>query len=166
MEMQITIRKALSDDAYDYTDCFIRCLQTAYKGIASDEFLNNLSVQREQRVQRFRESLTNTDLDLYCVKSDNEMIGFLTIHRKDAEIWAIYLLEEFRSKGSGKEMLDFAIGELKNIGHKNITLWVFEKNNGARRFYEKNGFCFDGTKRETTNYGGLLVQLRYALTLN
>ena len=164
--MKISIHKALSEDAYDYADCFISCLQTAYKGIASDEFLNNLSEQREQRVQRFQKNLTNTDIETYCVKFDNRMIGFLTINKKDGEIWAIYLLEEFRSRGYGKEILDFAIDELKNIGHKNITLWVFEKNTGARRFYENNGFSFDGTKRETTNYGGVLMQLRYLLNLN
>ena len=92
------------------------------------------------------------------------MIGFLTIHKKDGEIWAIYLLEEFRSKGYGKEILNFAITELKSIGHKTIVLWVFEENHKARRFYEKNGLRFDGTKRENDRYGKMLVQIRYELS--
>jgi ribosomal protein S18 acetylase RimI-like enzyme len=163
--MGITIRKASPEDAYDYTDCFISCLQTAYKGIVSDDFLSNMLVQREQRIEKFRKNLTNPDIETYCVIFENEMIGFLAIHKKDGEIWAIYLIEEFRCKGYGKEMLDFAISELKCIGHKKISLWVFEKNNRARRFYEKNGLSFDGTKRENDNYGKMLVQLRYALSL-
>ena len=163
--MKITIRKALLADAYDYTDCSISCFQTAYKGIASDEFLNNLPNEREQRVEKFRKTLTDPDIETYCVIFENEIIGFLVIHEKDSCIWAIYLLEEYRSMGNGKEMLDFAIGNLKCIGHKNITLWVLEKNIRARRFYEKNGFSFDGTKRENAKYGNLLVQLRYALNI-
>lgn len=61
-------------------------------------------------------------------------------------------------------MLDFAVNELKSMGHKEIFLWVLEENNKARRCYEKHGFRFDGTKREVT-YCKLLVQLRYVLDL-
>ena len=161
--MKITIRKALPEDAYEYTSCFISCLQTAYKGIASDAFLKNLSAEKEQRIEKFLKNLTNPDIETYCAIFENKMIGFLAIHKKDGEIWAVYLLEEFRSRGYGKELLEFAIGEFKCIGHKRITLWVFEKNNRARRFYEKNGFFFDNIKKETTNYGTLLVQLQYTL---
>ena len=57
-------------------------------------------------------------------------------------------------------MLDFAVNKFKSMGYKGIFLWVLEKNNKARRCYEKHGFCFDGTKREVT-YGKLLVKLRY-----
>ena len=162
--MKITIRKALPEDDYDYADCVISCWQTAYKGIVSDDFLNSMLIEREQLAERFRKNLTNTDLETYCVIFENKMIGFLVIHKNDGEIWAIYLIEEFRSKGYGKEMLDFAISELKRIGHKKISLWVFEENNRARQFYEKNGFNFDGTKRENDKYGKMLVQLRYMLT--
>jgi ribosomal protein S18 acetylase RimI-like enzyme len=59
-------------------------------------------------------------------------------------------------------MLDFAISELKHAKQKEIFLWVFEENIEARRFYEKNNFSFDGTKREV-KYGKPLVQLRYVL---
>lgn len=160
------IRKALSEDAYDYTDCFISCLQSAYKGIASDEFLSNLSIEREKRVEKFLKNLKNPDVETYCVILNNTMIGFIAIHKIDGEIWAIYLLEEYRSKGYGKVMLDFAIKELKHHGHNIISLWVFEKNIKARHFYENNGFYFDGTKRENDKYGKILVQLRYTLSLN
>lgn len=163
--MKITIRKAVADDAYAYTDCFISCLQTAYKGIASDKFLSNLLINREKRIKKFLRNLSNPNLETYCVILKNQMIGFLAIHKTDGEIWAIYLLEEFQCKGYGKEMLKFAISELEQIGHKEISLWVFEKNIRARCFYEKNGFNFDGTKRENDKYGKLLVQLRYTLNI-
>ena len=162
--MNITIRKALLEDVYDFTDCMISCLQTAYKGIASDNYLDNLLAEREERAERFLKNLKNPDLETYCVILENKMIGFLTIHKKDGEIWAIYLLEESRSKGYGKEILNFAITELKSIGNKTIVLWVFEENHKARRFYEKNGLRFDGTKRENDRYGKMLIQIRYELS--
>ena len=160
--MSIVMRRASLADTYDYTDCLISCLQTAYRGIASDEFLDNLPLKREERAEKFRKTLENPDLETFCILLDDAMIGFLTLHKGDGEIWAVYLREEFRSKGYGQVMLDFAIGVLRDLGYKTITLWVFAENHRARRFYERNAFCFDGTQRESDSYGKPLVQLHYA----
>lgn len=168
--MEITIRTALPEDAYDYTVCHISCFCSAYKGIVPDEFLNNILAEKEQRVERYKKTLADSgDCEYYCVMYSNRMIGFLIINKSCnednsgiGEIWAIYLIDEFRGKGYGKEMLNFAINELKRIEPKEIFLWVFEDNNRARRFYEKHSFSFDGTKREV-KYGKPLVQLRYVL---
>lgn len=168
--MGIIIRKALPEDAYNYTICHISCWQSAYKGIVPDEFLKNMSAEKEQRYERYKKALTNPgDCEYYCVTYAERMIGFIIINKsRDAdktgigEIWAIYLIEEFCGKGYGKELLDFAISELKRVEQKEIFLWVFERNNRARRFYEKYNLSFDGTKREV-NYGKPLVQLRYVL---
>jgi RimJ/RimL family protein N-acetyltransferase len=159
--MNTTLRKTLPQDAYDVTDCVIACWQTAYRGIVPDSYLDNLHTEREERAERFRKYQENPDLDAYCVMLENKMVGFLTINKKDGEIWAIYLLDEVRSKGYGTEILNFAIDELKNMGHEIIVLWVFEENHKARRFYERNGFRFDGAKRENDKYGKMLVQIRY-----
>ena len=168
--MEITIRKASPDDAYNYAVCHISCFQTAYKGIVPDEYLNNMLAEKEQRVEKYRKNLADPgDCTYFCILSAERMIGFLIINKsRGAEneavcwIWAVYLIEEFRGKGYGKEMLGFAIKELMRVNPREIFLWVFEENHRARRFYEKYGFRFDGTKREMT-YGKPLVELRYVL---
>ena len=162
--MNIKIRKTLLEDAYDFTDCMTSCWQTAYKGIVSDDYLDNLLARREEGAEKFRKNLKNNDLEIYCVMLKSKMIGFLTIHKKEGEIWAIYLLEKFRSMGYGKEILNFAINELTNRGHNIISLWVFDENHKAIRFYEKNGFSFSGIKRENDKYGKSLVQSKYELS--
>lgn len=168
--MEINIRKALPEDAYNYTDCHISCFQSAYKGIVPDEYLKNMLAEKEQRVEKYKKSLTDPgNCEYYCVVYTKRMLGFLIINKSRnedksgiGEIWAIYLIEEFRGKGHGKEMLNFAINELKRVEQKEIFLWVFEENIRARRFYEKHNFSFDGIKREV-KYGKPLVQLRYVL---
>jgi len=161
--MGIIIRRALPEDAYDLAVCGLSCWQSAYKGIIPDEYLDNMWAKKEQRVEGIRKWLTDPgDVIPHCVMLENKMIGFLDIHITDANIWAIYLTEEFWGKGYGKQILDFAINKLKSLGHKKIYLWVLEENNRARRFYEKHGFRFDGTKRER-EYGKPLVQLQYVL---
>ena len=169
--MGITIRKALPEDAYDYAMCHISCWQSAYKGIVSDEFLSNMTVEKEQRIERYRKVLTEPgDCEYYCVLHEEILVGFLIINKSQdedksyiGEIWAIYLIEKFREKGYGKEILAFAVNELKRIEPKEIFLWVFEKNHNARQFYEKCKFSFDGIRKESTNRGGSLALVKYVL---
>jgi len=163
--MNIIIRRALPEDAYDYAICSISCWQSAYNGIVPDKYLTYMSLEKDQRAEKFRKSFADPkNIRSYCVLCDEKMIGFLIMDIISAEIWAIYLIEGFWGKGCGREILYFAINELKRLEHKEIFLWVFAGNNKARRFYEKNDFHFDGTTRER-EYGKSLVQLRYVLKL-
>jgi GNAT superfamily N-acetyltransferase len=163
--MELTIRKALPEDAEKLTDCLITCWSSAYKGIIPDDYLNNMVAEREHRVERWRNNISNPgDCEHYCVIFNDRTIGWLTIHKVDGEVWAIYLLEEFCGQGYGKRVFDFAINRLKELKHKQIYLWVFEDNMRARRFYEKCAFNLNGEKREMT-YGKPLVQLKYSYAL-
>ena len=163
--MGIIIRNALSEDACSLADCHISCWQSAYKGIVPDDFLEKMLIEKDQRVERYRKVLSAPgDCEYYCVMYAETMIGFLIIHKNDGDIWAIYLIEEFWGKGYGKEMMDFAVNELKRIGHKEILIWVFEDNHRARGFYEKYGFGFEGTKKESDCWGKPLVELKYVLS--
>lgn len=171
--MDILIRKAVPDDAYDYAACHISCWLSAYKGIISDEFLSSLPNEMERREERYREAFTKPDsCEHYCVMHAERMIGSLVIDKSRdedkllaGEVIAIYLLDEFWSKGYGIKMMDYAVDKLKHRGHSEIILWTFQQNERARRFYEKYGFTFDGAKKEMTNWGGPLTVVRYALNL-
>ena len=165
--MGIIIRKALPEDADDYTSCFISSWQSAYKGIVPEDYLNDMPKNKELS-EKNKKFLTDPGgCECFCVIHGDKMIGFLTINKADSvNFWAVYLIEAFWGKGYGKIVLDFAINELKRAGQKSVSLWVFEENNRARRFYEKHGFSLDGTKRVIDRYGGVpLVQLKYALDL-
>ena len=66
--MKVMIRKALPEDAYNYAMCHISCWQSAQKGIGSDEFLYDMMVKKEQRIERYRKVLTEPgDCEYYCV---------------------------------------------------------------------------------------------------
>ena len=122
--MELRIRKAVAEDAIIYTNCLISCWQSAYKGIVPDGFLNNMVVEKEKRIGRFKNAFTNPgDCAYYCVMHEEKMVGFLCINKNRSgntpdvgEIWAIYLIEEYWGKGYGKELLDFEINELKLSG--------------------------------------------------
>jgi len=167
--MKMIIRKATIQDLVEYTDCVIASWQSAYKGIVPDEYLNGmLADNKRQQLEKNKKALTEPgDCEYYCAIYERKMIGILVINKNHIEnFWAIYLIEEFWGKGYGKEILDFAINELKCAGHKKICLWVFEDNKRARRFYEKNGFNYEGINKVVYKYGGVpLTELQYVLNL-
>ena len=50
--MGLIIRRALPEDAYNYTICHISIWQSAYKEIVPDDYLNNMSNGVDQRVEK------------------------------------------------------------------------------------------------------------------
>lgn len=61
-----------------------------------------------------------------------------------AEIIAIHSLPESWGTGLGYAMLEEALNQ---IGSQPVFLWTFKENTRACRFYEKHGFCWDGSER-------------------
>jgi ribosomal protein S18 acetylase RimI-like enzyme len=55
-------------------------------------------------------------------------------------ICAMALLPGFRGRGAGKEMLSIARKQARERGFGTLSLLVFERNEGALRLYERNGF--------------------------
>lgn len=163
--MNITIRLAKPEDAYERAACHVSSWRSAYKNIVPDEVLDNLSIG--ERAERFNQYLENKDNFFYCTIYDGKIIGnfnFCKSRDEDkpnaGEIVGFYLIEEFWGKGVGKKMMNYSIDTLKNMGYNEVILWVLEENGRARRFYEKCGFVFDGTKKEIT-IGKPLIEIRY-----
>lgn len=168
--MNLTIRKAVPDDAHDYSDAHIASWRYAYKGIVPDDYLDNLSV--EVRTERFRQSFAESTNMLYlCAVYEEKIVGILIINPSrdedlpDAgEVSAIYLRPEYIGKGFGRMMMDYAVETLHQQGFDSIIVWALEDNARACRFYEKCGYVADGTKKEI-NIGKPLTEIRFRKSL-
>jgi diamine N-acetyltransferase len=62
------------------------------------------------------------------------------------ELQRIYLLEKFWNKGFGKILLDFSESYGREHGFEWIYLIVWFQNNGAIKFYEREGWTIFGNK--------------------
>lgn len=69
-----------------------------------------------------------------------------------AEIIQLYVLPECQRKGFGKELLSHTLEKLRDKGFKGSVLSTAEKNENARRFYEKFGFA----KHSSKEYDGVV----------
>jgi GNAT superfamily N-acetyltransferase len=74
------------------------------------------------------------DRDEIWVAQEDEIVGFFGLNGD--ELTHINVDPGFQGRGLGTLMLDRA----KSLRPERLELWVFQKNDGARRFYERHGF--------------------------
>ena len=166
--MSMNIRKAQSEDAYEFAACHTACWRDAYTGLVPDEVFQKMEEEQEERTEICRGYLQEPgDNEYYYAELDGKMIGRLVFGKcRDedkpdaAEIHAIYLLAEYWDKGYGRQMLDFALGVLVPGGYSEFIIWVLEDNCRAINFYKKYGFVADG-ERKILEIGKPLVTVRY-----
>ena len=60
--------------------------------------------------------------------------------KERAEVYSLYIREEFRSKGIGAKLLKSVCAYFNRKGISWIQLDVLPKNNRAKKFYQKSGF--------------------------
>jgi ribosomal protein S18 acetylase RimI-like enzyme len=65
---------------------------------------------------------------------DDRALGFAALG--DDELEQLYVHPDAQSRGLGSALLDRA----KERRPQGLQLWVFQRNEGARRFYERHGF--------------------------
>lgn len=139
----IIIRKMKIEDAETVTDVLINSWKTAYRGIISDEYLNNMDKDTllERRRKQYR--------DYIVAVSDSQIVGYCwyvnnnsftnDLSEIDSEVVALYVKPELIRHGLGRKMLLYAIDDLKKQDRKNMVIWCLKDNIPARKFYENMG---------------------------
>lgn len=74
------------------------------------------------------------DRDEIWVAEEEQVIGFLGLHGE--VVSHLYVEPALQNRGVGTALLDHA----KRLRPARLELWVFQKNEAARRFYERRGF--------------------------
>lgn len=74
--------------------------------------------------------------EIYIYEENNNIMGFVGL--VENYIAGIFVEKNFRGKGTGKKLLDYA-KSIKN----NLTLNVYEKNIDAVKFYKREGFTVE-----------------------
>jgi GNAT superfamily N-acetyltransferase len=77
------------------------------------------------------------------------------------ELWMLNIAPDAWGRGLGRLLLDAATGELRGRGLREAVLWVVERNQRARRFYEAAGWEPDGGVMVEDDRGFPIRQVRY-----
>jgi len=105
------------------------------------------------------------------VFEENEIIkGFMIMancrdeDKKEAfELTAIYVEPFYKRQGIGTQMLSYFEKIAKDKNMREAVVWAFANNIEGKRFYEKNGYIYDGAKKMIKEYNQ--EEIRYVKTL-
>ena len=152
----VTIRAATVDDAEAIAEVNVESWRWAYDGLLPASVLDALSI--EDRAAEWRSMLAGPVCDVSVATAvDGRVVGFASIGttRDDdvpppttGELFALYVRPETAGAGIGRLLLQEAESRLRDLGFTRATLWVLETNERGRRFYERHGWSFDGTRGE------------------
>jgi diamine N-acetyltransferase len=103
----------------------------------------------------FREALCD-DIFFVARNEDGILIGFaqsgdfqssaIETEHGDQELRRLYVLSDFQNKGVGSKLLEASLLYPRNATAKQVYLDVWERNEAARRLYERFGFVVIGAK--------------------
>jgi len=163
------VRAAVPADAGAVARVHVRSWRATYRGLVDQEYLDGLDA--DVVASRYTFGRVGLQLPSTLVAVDDSTIcGMVTTGlSRDAtlpnfgELMAIYVDPEYLRTGVGHALMTAARQRLRRVGVVGALLWVLDGNVAAQRFYERDGWRFDGTRRIATFGESPVEQLRYRL---
>ncbi|HZO73234.1 MAG TPA: GNAT family N-acetyltransferase [Ktedonobacteraceae bacterium] len=140
------IRPARVEDALGIAHVHIDSWRTTYKGMVPDDYLANLSYERNAQNRTRILGDPETKTRMYVAQDDTgRIVGFVNggperendpIYK--SELYAIYLFKECQGRGLGRRLTQALVEGLLSDGMYAMLVWVLA-DNPSRRFYEALG---------------------------
>jgi GNAT superfamily N-acetyltransferase len=150
------LRLAVPDDALAVARVHVRAWQAGYRGLLPDGYLDGL--RAEDRAARYTFGRLDGPRTTVAVR-DGAVVGFATIH--GAELAALHVDPDAWGSGVGKALIARARAELAAAGVDEARLWLLAGNARGQRFYERDGWSTDGTRRSDTVWNVAVDEIEY-----
>jgi GNAT superfamily N-acetyltransferase len=122
----VLVRAARDDDAHRIADVYVA-------SFAELDYLPRLHTDDQQRA--WIKDVVLRTWDSWVVEdAAAAVLGFAALSERTLEL--LYVRPESQRRGAGTALL----AEVKRQRPGGFRLWVFQRNEGARRFYERHGF--------------------------
>lgn len=141
----MNIREEKINDIEEVVKLISVCWQQSYKGIINNEFLNNLSYNENERIERSKKNFEIDNVKKLVILDNDKIIGIINIgqskkekYREYGEILALYVLNDYKGQGLGKKLFLEGIKELKLLGYNKMIISCI-KENPSNEFYKHMG---------------------------
>jgi GNAT superfamily N-acetyltransferase len=125
------LRRAVPEDAEAIADVFL----PAFAGLT---FLPKLHDEADTR--NWIATVMLPSHEVWVAERDGAIVGFVAMN--DDLLGHIYVRPDVQGRGIGGALL----AKAKELRPRGFDLWVFQQNEGARRFYERHGLtCVEVT---------------------
>jgi GNAT superfamily N-acetyltransferase len=169
------VRPALASDADAIARVHLTSWRTTYADVLPGDYLDGL--RKQSLASRWMRRLESGEIDeaVRVLEVDGRVGGFVSFGpQKDdptwlgysGEVFMLYLEPRLMGRGMGRALLRRAYDELTRCQCHWVVVWVLSRNDGARRFYEREGLALDGARRWDTFGDRSVPVVRYARSLN
>ena len=153
-------REAKNRDAEQLAIIHANSWRSTYRGLFSDDFLDNGVFENRHSVWNERLNNPSSNQFVLVAEEHDEIVGFICVYGNDdvqygSLIDNLHIKQSHKSNGIGTELMLKATEWLQSHYSKNgVYLWVMEENNLARAFYEKLGAINAGLIDKPNPVGG------------
>ena len=144
--MQVRFRRAAIEDAHAIARVYVDTWRTAYRGLVPEPYLLSLDYDKEAR--GCLDFLTGDEyprmLDLAEVKG--VVAGYVVAGPNneqpevyEAEIYEIFVRQEFSGQGIGTRLMQRAIDWLIGMDYASVVIWCWKSNPFARFYWSLGG---------------------------
>ena len=173
--MTLKVRAGVEADAPAVASIHVRAWQLAYAGIVNANYLAALSI--DERTQTWAAGIRQGQMPdggrIFVAELDGVVAGWMTCgasrdegaNDHTGELHGIYVDPNLQGRGVGGALMRTCVDELRGAGFTRATLLVLTLNVAARRWYEGQGWEFDGTEAYFEIPGQELAEVRYAREL-
>ena len=148
------VRRAVGADAAGIAEVHVRTWQSAYIDFFTPEYLEAMDRLLDQgALERRRATLEGADQTTFVAEEGEAILGFAVVSpNRDGlaaevgQLGAIYVHPDAWNQGVGAALLREAERWLATEGFSSAILWTLGANQRTRRFYEHNGWTFDGSE--------------------
>ncbi len=168
---ELTVRAAGPDDAEAIEDVRRPSWRTAYAGLLPAAVIEEFTAPDTVRYQR--ENFAHPWRRALVAERGGHVVGFAAFGPergagrtpdRSVELYALYVHPDHWSAGVGWALLERVVTESRSAGREQVSLWVLESNDRARRFYERAGFTATGERQEQERLGNV-PEIRYTRTI-
>lgn len=167
------VREATALDAEAIARVRMLSWQGAYRGIIDDSVLDAMSVEsdRERWLRRLSGGGVEPGFTRVVADERGRVIGFASAGParvragpspvRVGEVYLLYLVPAAQRRGLGTRLMRSMARGLDARGQHAMVVWVLERNQAARRFYEAQGGR-EGGRRDTSVGMQRLTEVMYA----
>jgi len=145
------VRAAVLGDAAAIARVHVATWRTTYRGMLPDDFLASLT--EAHYADRWKRAIGDGASLVYVAADSSGVVGFASGGRERAgedgfggELYALYVDGHAQRRGHGRELVRAVVGGLRDMGLRDMIIWVLRDNAGARAFYLRLGGTYVRTQ--------------------
>lgn len=165
----LLLRQAITSDAEGIARVRVLTWQSTYLGLIPDSFLQNLNI--EESTMNWTKRLESSDQNARTIVAEinGAIVGYIGVGASrdpdgsDAgELYTIYVDPGHQGTGVGSELIREGVQFLKSMAYNKATLWVFDRNARAIKYYEQHGWKPTGMSKLEKLGDFELMEIQYA----